>query len=256
MLKVLDLFSGIGGFALGLQQTGGFETIAFCEIEEYAQRVLRKHWPEVPIHNDIKELDGEQYRGSVDVICGGWPCQPFSTAGDRRGESDDRHLWPEFNRLISQVEPRWVIGENVVGHITMGLDQVLSDLEGQGYSIETFVIPACALNAPHRRDRVWVIANACGERLQGCAESGESERACSTEQPRSQTSRGNIEALPNRSPWESESGILRVVDGVSSRVDRLKGLGNAVCPPIVSVIGQAILKAEAENRAIEILKGM
>ena len=155
-LKVLDLFSGIGGFSLGLERTGGFETIGFCEIEKYPQRVLRKHWPDVPIYNDVRELDGSI---DADVITGGYPCQPFSTAGKRRGEEDDRHLWPEMLRLIKAIRPRWVIAENVAGHISMGLDTVLSDLEAEAYTWWTFVIPACAVDAKHRRDRLWIIAN-------------------------------------------------------------------------------------------------
>lgn len=156
-LRVLDLFSGIGGFSLGLERTGGFETVAFCEIEEFPRRVLAKHWPEVPCFEDVRKLRGQDIDGTVDVICGGYPCQPFSTAGKRRGAEDDRHLWPEFSRLVAELRPTWVIGENVAGHISMGLDSVLSDLEGKGYACRTFVVPACAIDAPHRRDRCWII---------------------------------------------------------------------------------------------------
>jgi len=173
-LRVLDLFSGIGGFSLGLERAGGFETVAFCEIEEFPRKVLKKHWPEVPIHRDIRKLSGADI-GTVDVICGGYPCQPFSTAGRRRGAEDDRHLWPEFNRLVDELRPAWVIGENVAGHISMGLDSVLSDLEGQGYTARAFVIPACAVDAPHRRDRVWIVANSSGRRQRGPG-AGESEQ--------------------------------------------------------------------------------
>lgn len=152
-----------------MERTGGFETVAFCEIEDYPRKVLAKHWPNVPIYDDVRELTAEKLKDdgiTVDVICGGFPCQPFSTAGKRRGEDDDRHLWPEFDRLIREIRPRWVIGENVAGLIPMGLDTVLSDLENAGYAWETFVIPACALNAQHRRDRVWIVANPapCGGR--------------------------------------------------------------------------------------------
>jgi DNA (cytosine-5)-methyltransferase 1 len=163
MMRVLDLFSGIGGFSLGLERTGGFETVAFCEIEDFPRRVLAKHWPNVPIHRDVRKLTGGDV-GPVDVICGGYPCQPFSTAGKRRGKEDDRHLWPEFSRLVAELRPSWVIGENVAGHVSMGLDDVLSDLERQGYACRTFVVPACAVGAIHRRDRTWVVANAISER--------------------------------------------------------------------------------------------
>jgi len=161
---VLDLFSGIGGFSLGLERTGGFETAAFCEYAEWPRKVLAKHWPNVPIFDDVRILKGSDIDGPIDVICGGYPCQPFSTAGRRKGQEDDRHLWPEFNRLVVELRPTWVIGENVAGHISMGLDDVLSDLERQGYAARTFVVPACATGAPHRRDRVWTVANASGRR--------------------------------------------------------------------------------------------
>ena len=136
-LRMLDLFAGIGGFSYaGEKLVGGYETVAFCEYDEHAQKVLRKHWPDTEIVGDIRDLanDAERFRGSVDIVCGGYPCQPFSLAGVRRGDQDDRHLWPEMLRVIEAVRPRWVIGENVAGHITMGLDTVLSDLEGAGYS--------------------------------------------------------------------------------------------------------------------------
>jgi DNA (cytosine-5)-methyltransferase 1 len=160
-LKVLDLFSGIGGFSLGLERTGGFETVAFCEIEPFPRKVLAKHWPGVPIYEDVRKLKGADI-GAVDVICGGYPCQPFSAAGKRQGKDDDRHLWPEFMRLVAELRPAWVIGENVAGHISMGLDDVLADLEAEGYACRTFVIPACAVGASHRRDRVWTVANSNG----------------------------------------------------------------------------------------------
>lgn len=156
-MKVLDLFSGIGGFSLGLERAG-MTTIAFCEIEEYPRQVLKKHWPNVPIFEDVRKLKGEDV-GTVDLICGGYPCQPFSLAGKRDGENDDRHLWPEMFRLLQETRAPWLIGENVAGHISMGLDEVLSDLESEGYESQTFVIPACAIDAPHRRDRVWIIAH-------------------------------------------------------------------------------------------------
>ena len=159
MLRVLDLFSGIGGFSLGLERTGGYKTIAFCEYEKFPRSILKKHWPDVPCFPDVRTLKGSDIDGPIDVICGGYPCQPFSTAGQRRGKEDDRHLWPEFSRLVDELRPTWIIGENVAGHISMGLDDVLSDLEGQGYAARAFVIPACAVAAPHRRDRVWIVAH-------------------------------------------------------------------------------------------------
>ncbi len=162
-MKVLDLFSGIGGFSLGLE-AAGFETAAFCEYDQEAQKVLKKNWPEVPIFSDVRTLTKQELRDNeiqdIGLICGGYPCQPFSVAGERRGAEDDRHLWPEMFRLIQELRPTWVIGENVAGHINMGLDEVLTDLEAEGYTARTFVIPACAVDAHHRRDRVWIIAHA------------------------------------------------------------------------------------------------
>ena len=157
-MRVLDLFSGIGGFSLGLESVG-METVAFCEMDKFCQKVLKKHWPDVPIHSDIKELDGHEYRGTVELVCGGFPCQPYSVAGEQRGSLDDRHLWPEMLRVISEVQPTWVIGENVSGIINMELDNVLSDLETQGYKSQCFVLPACAVDAKHRRDRVFLISH-------------------------------------------------------------------------------------------------
>ena len=156
-LKVLDLFSGIGGFSLGLENTCGFETIAFCEIDKFCRKVLKKHWPDVPIYEDITKLDGRTIK--ADVITGGYPCQPFSVAGKQLAEADARHLWPEMFRIIQAVRPRWVIAENVFGHIQLGLDTVIAQMEAEGYTVWPFVIPACAVGAPHRRDRVWIICH-------------------------------------------------------------------------------------------------
>ena len=161
-MKVLDLFSGIGGFSLGLEGAG-METVAFCEKDSFCRKVLAQHWPNVPIHEDIRDLDGQSYRGTVDVVCGGFPCQPFSVAGLRQGKDDDRHLWPEMLRVIRECQPRWVIGENVSGFIRMALDDVCADLEREGYEVRTFVLPACAVDARHRRDRVWIVGYTSSE---------------------------------------------------------------------------------------------
>jgi len=166
-MKVLDLFSGIGGFSLGLHRAG-METVAFCEIEPYPQAVLRKNFPGVPIYDDVQTITGERLRAdgidTIDLVCGGFPCQPFSVAGKQRGKDDHRHLWPEMFRIISEVRPTWVIGENVAGFVSMALCEVSADLESIGYEVQPFIIPACAVNAPHRRDRVWIVANSGGRR--------------------------------------------------------------------------------------------
>jgi DNA (cytosine-5)-methyltransferase 1 len=156
-LKILDLFSGIGGFSLGLEATGHFETAAFCEIDPYCKQVLKKHWPDVPIFDDIRQLKGTDI-GTIDIITGGYPCQPFSVAGKQKAEQDPRHLWPEYFRLIQELRPTWVIGENVSGHIKLGLDSVLEDLASEGYSSRTFSISAASIGANHKRERIWTVA--------------------------------------------------------------------------------------------------
>ena len=159
-MKILDLFSGIGGFSLGLERAGPFRTVAFCEREPFCQEVLKKHWPKVPIYDDVKTIPTNRL-GRIDLICGGFPCQPWSTAGQRRGAEDDRDLWPVMASLIKKLQPEWVIGENVRGFVNepLGLRRSLSDLESLGYQAIPFIIPACAVDAKHRRDRVWIIAH-------------------------------------------------------------------------------------------------
>lgn len=159
MLKVLDLFAGIGGFSLGLERTGGFETIGFCELDKKAQAVLKKHWPEVPIYDDVTKLTKDDIHGTVDVITGGFPCQDISLAGKGAGLEGERSgLWWEFHRLIKELQPKWVIAENVSALRSRGLDQVLRSLSEIGYDAEWHCIPASAVGAPHRRDRVWIVA--------------------------------------------------------------------------------------------------
>ena len=158
-LKVLDLFSGIGGFSLALESTGHFQTIGFVENDEYCQAVLQHHFPEVPILGDIKNVTKETVPTRPDVICGGFPCQPFSVAGDQRAKDDPRHLWPEMLRIIKEQKPTWVVGENVSGLVKLGLDEILDEMEDQGYSTRTFNIPAFSVGAPHQRQRLWIIGH-------------------------------------------------------------------------------------------------
>ena len=167
MLKVLDLFSGLGGFSLGLERTGCFKTTAFCDNDKYSRLLLQKHWKGVKIYNDVREINKEQLESDgiqfPDVITGGFPCQPFSVAGKQKGTSDDRHLWPEMFRIIKEFTPRWIIGENVKGltNIEKGMvfESVCTDLEGEGYEVRAFNIPAAGVGAPHRRERIWIIAS-------------------------------------------------------------------------------------------------
>lgn len=161
-LTHLSLFSGIGGLDLAAERAG-FRTVGQCEFADYPYQVLCRHWPDVPKWRDICTLSGGDFYDrtglrTVDVLSGGFPCQPFSVAGKRRGTEDDRYLWTEMLRVIKELRPAWVVGENVAGIINMALDQVLSDLEAQGYATRTFVIPACGVDAPHRRDRVAIVA--------------------------------------------------------------------------------------------------
>lgn len=178
-MKQLELFAGIGGFGLA-GHWAGIETVCQVEIDPFCRRVLEKNFPHAHKHDDIHTFDGRPWRGSVDIVSGGFPCQPYSHAGQRKGNDDDRALWPQMLRIVREVGPAWVVGENVAGLITMDggrvLDGILSDLENEGYwnyqnasgekKIAPLVIPACAVGAPHRRDRVWIVAHRDSERQQ------------------------------------------------------------------------------------------
>ena len=242
-MKVLDLFSGIGGFSLGLERAG-METIAFCEIDPFCRKVLKKHWPEVPIHEDIKELDGEQYRGTVDVVCGGFPCQPFSSAGDQRGAEHDSYLWPEMFRVICEVQPAWVVGENVAGITNMELDEVLSNLESEGYACQAFDIPAAGVDARHIRHRIWILGYAYDK--------GESIKPVNDETSGMQSIFADPDCKQVERLTESwrecfygadEPAICGADDGIPNRMDRLRALGNAVVPQIPEILGKAIMEA-------------
>ena len=160
IMRHLDLCSGIGGFALGFEWAGLSKPVMFCDIEPWSRQVLAKHWPDVPIAEDIKELsrDPDGLIPDCDIITAGYPCQPFALPGKRDGTKDDRHLWPFIFPIVQAKRPAWCVFENVYGHVSLGLDEVLSDLEGEGYAARTFIVPACAVDAPHRRDRIWIIA--------------------------------------------------------------------------------------------------
>ena len=201
----------------------GWETVAFCEKEKYAKRVLGRHWPKVPVIDDIRNITEKI---GCDIITGGFPCQPFSVAGKQKGKADDRYLWPEMLRIIALERPSWVIGENVAGIVSLELDQVLSDLDREGYSSRPIIIPAVAVDAPHRRDRIWIVANR--------HDTGR------IKQRRPIAASPENKATQCISKWASEPCVGRVADGVPNRVDRVKALGNAIVPQVAYEILQAI----------------
>jgi DNA (cytosine-5)-methyltransferase 1 len=298
-----SLFSGIGGFDLAAQWAG-WNNVFQVEKDEWCQKVLQKNFPKAKRYGDIKEFNAKEYNGAIDIISGGFPCQPFSVAGQRKGKEDDRYLWAEMLRIIGEVQPKFVVGENVTGIIGMALDTVLSDLEAQDYTTETYIIPACSKNAWHRRDRVWIVAysnsirwnneqkengqtlhnrnrnGATKEQGRGKQQrrtgepgsilsnsesklSNERENGNDTQQRKIQLQTGGSDSISTdtngigwknclhgqeqrgktsefgntyseqyRNYWEVEPELGRVVDGLSGRVDRLKGLGNAIVPQI------------------------
>jgi DNA (cytosine-5)-methyltransferase 1 len=310
-MNVLDLFSGIGGFSLGLERAG-MRTVAFCECDPYCQRVLRKHWPDVPIFDDVRTLtasrlvadaqcwgwyglherkqsghmaadlggsssDGSprspapnysseiswegQKGSSIDLICGGFPCQDISVAGKGAGIKGERSgLWSEFARIIGEVRPRYVIVENVSALLSRGLGRVLGDLAALGFDAEWHCIPASAVGAPHVRDRVWIIAYADrnGERVSAInAEMASLSTAADAASPRwngawsfgSTTTNGSRAfcELARSDWWLVEPDVGRVAHGIPARVDRLRSLGNAVVPQIPEIIGRAIMSVEHDE---------
>jgi DNA (cytosine-5)-methyltransferase 1 len=279
-LKVLDLFSGIGGFSLGLERTGGFETVAFCEIEEFPRRVLAKHWPKVKQYEDVRNLTADVLRSdgiAVDVICGGFPCQDISTAGRQEGIGDGTRsgLWSEITRLVGEVRPKFAIVENVTALLSGPssrrggwFGRVLGDLASIGYDAEWQCIPASAVGAYHRRDRVWIVAypNSLWELQQERCEQNEWRWVGDSRQNVSDSSRigsqgqgravkqvhpapsinWEINRAFNDSGWASEPDVGRMANGVPNGSHRIKGLGNAVVPKIPELIGNAILKSLKE----------
>ena len=243
-LKLLDLFSGIGGFSLGLESTGQFETIAFVEKDEFCQKVLKKNFNNIPIESEVRNVKGDRY--AADIITGGFPCQPFSVAGKRKGTADDRYLWDETIRVIRECKPKWFIGENVEGIINIQegvvLRQVQSDLEKENYKVQCFIIPAASVNAWHNRKRVWIIANSEHNGLH-----------CEKRNETIKSSDQSKEWIFIRDNWKkNKSEFLGINDGLSSRVDRyrkerIKALGNSIVPLIARELGLAIMKAEQDG---------
>jgi len=304
-MNMIDLFSGIGGFRLAAQWVFGESLDCKCmvEIDRKNQMRLEKNWPGVKIHDDIKTFDGRGW-GPIDLLTGGFPCQPFSVAGKQGGSEDDRYLWPEMLRIIKEAKPRWVVGENVTGIINMALGDVLASLEGAGYDFPrtidgkpiVFNIPACGVDARHKRERIWIVANArgrglskqniCGEQPGGTEVIGTSKGVAHTKRERAgvetqdpyrqerktaepsqstmvRQGNGEVDAERVRTcredvadteskqdrrsgqswedagriqGWVPEPSVGRVAHGVPNRVDRLKGLGNAIVPQVAERI--------------------
>ena len=268
-LSVLDLFSGIGGFSLGLESTGKFKTIGFCEKDKFCQKVLQKHWPDTPIYEDIKKLDGTKIK--ADVITGGFPCQSISIAGKQKGKNDDRFLFPEMLRVIKETQARWVIGENVQNLLNISNGEILqgihNDLESIGYEVQTFSISASSQGAWHKRQRIWIIANT-NTRLsfrenkeiqtRGITSNNGSTNVANSNNIRTQvqtkgkhTSFKMFGSQSKKSWWKTFSEFYRIPDGLQygldkDRTNRIKALGNAIVPQIATEIGKAIIKAEEE----------
>ncbi len=262
MLKIkhIDLFSGIGGFALAADRVFGEVEHIFCDNEPFAQEVLKKHWPNSKLYGDIRTLTntndaGFQEEGAEQqtaggtrntpfLLTGGFPCQPFSQAGRRKGTEDDRYLWPEMLRVIREFNPTWVIAENVRGLLTQGggvvFEQVCTDLESAGYEVQPIVIPAVAVNAPHRRDRVWFVAH---RNTDGDGRIGWAQKEYTAE-----TRESALDDIKGRREWDKHwhevaTAFCRVDDGVPRRLDRtprLKALGNAIVPQVAEEIMRAI----------------
>ena len=289
MLRHFDVCSGIGGFSLGFRWAALSEPVAFCEIDPYCQKVLAKNFPNIPIFNDVKELVNDRPESTRtipdhDILTSGYPCQPFSVAGQRRGEEDERNIWRFVFEIVKRKHPTWCVFENVYGHIAMGLDQVLHDMESEGYTTQTFVVPACGLNAPHKRDRLWIVCNLAdteSEGLQGLDKRsptisterdkitdigtkdsrdknvantkcmGRESRTSVREELARKESHGKFNNRSTdgsaqeraRSWWDVEPNVGRVAYGIPSRVDRLRGLGNAIVPQIAMQIGLSIKEA-------------
>ena len=242
-LRVLDLFSGIGGFSLGLERTGGFETVAFCEIEPFPRRVLAKHWPEVPCYDDVRTLTAERLRAdgvSVDVICGGFPCQDISVAGKQAGIAGERSgLWSDIARLAGELRPQFIVVENVAALLGNGLGRVLGDLAEIGLDAVWDCIPASYVGAPHDRDRFWLVAYP--ERSEWGPEPYLRALGRMGRQQQS---------VPWDRDWQSALRLFRRVDdGLAYRVDRIDTLRNAVVPQIPELIGNAILASLRQSEA-------
>lgn len=279
-MKHLGLFEGIGGFSLAASWMG-WETVAWCEINPFCQKVLKHHFPAADPLTDIKQTDFTKYANRIDILTGGFPCQPYSTAGKRKGKNDDRHLWPEMLRAIREIKPVWVVGENVRGLVNWNggvvFDEVQVDLENEGYEIIPFILPACAVNSPHKRDRVWFVAysglqrqeksekptmgveqlfksgaftnsNTQGFQIDPCRKfkriSDKKEPLSQSEPSGAHPTVNGWENFPTQSPvCSGDDGIPRELDGITFskwRNESIKAYGNAIVPQVALQIFKSI----------------
>ena len=283
-----SLFSGIGGFDLAAEWSG-FTNLFNCEWEEFPRKVLKHHFPNAEQYADIHDFDATIYNGRVDILSGGFPCQPFSLAGQRKGSEDERYLWKEMLRVIGECNPRWVLGENVRGLCSWSnglvFEEVCADLEAIGYSVQSFIIPACATNAPHRRDRVWIVAYAAdtncirgGEDVRGangepnkCNEISENGNASNSDDKLSKRRNGErkvgwnqqtkrIESFIQPRKWQEfptvapicggDDGLPKELDGITFpkwRRESIKAYGNAIVPQVAYRIFQSIKNYENDT---------
>ena len=245
-MKHLDLFSGIGGFALAARWMG-WQTVQFVEIDSFCQKVLNKNFPNVPIHGDIKTFNGEQYRGTIDILTGGFPCQPFSKAGKREGSKDSRFLWPEMRRVIQEIEPSVVIAENVPGILRredgLAFEQICVEMEDLNYQVWPTIIPASGVGSWHRRDRVWIT---CAKTYPlNTNTNGFGSHRKKVHKQRSVELRNEQICLPGPLVskdvrYGTDPRVFRNINGLPDRVDRIKSLGNAIVPQVAFEIFKAI----------------
>jgi len=242
-VRVLDLFSGIGGFSLGLERTGAFETVAFCEINPFSRRVLQRHWPDVPILEDVTTAEFPE----ADVITAGFPCQDLSNAGMRAGLSGPRSgLWREVVRAVRMVRPKHVMLENVADLLGLGMGRVVGDLAKAGYDTEWNCIPACDAGAPHERDRIWIVADAEGIRRGEGWTWGLADGLAGLPKPPCWDGQDPVAYFEER---EGEPALLGVDDAIPDWMDRVFALGNSLVPDIAEMIGRRIAAVDAERTA-------
>lgn len=255
-MNAFELFAGIGGIALA-EQMAGINVVALSEMAEFPTRVLQKNFPGIPILPDVTKINADQLRkvgvdpGAIDIISGGFPCQPFSSAGKRKGTEDDRDLWPEMFRIIQEIRPTWIVGENVANFANMELDRTLNDLESSGYQARAFVLPAAAVGALHQRQRTFIVANTIGKRCTGMeiyekSRCSELDNQSYDNQAWHQTwsEKEHLLSAGSRIVKNKVGRIHRIDDGLPTELDRLKALGNAVVPQQILPIFKAIIEID------------